>query len=181
MTAGLAGSVPASLVGGLEALLFSSAEPLAVERLAKLLGVPEPMVLAAAESLGHHYGGSGRGVELRRVAGGLQLVTTPAYGTLIQRLTQTRRPALTHAALETLAVVAYRQPISRAEVEHFRGVNCERALQTLIERKLVAVAGRRPGPGRPLLYATTPEFLAYFGLDSLTDLPDLKDLVPPPA
>lgn len=166
---------PPDLVGGLEALLFSSADPLPVSRLAKILEVPEPMVLAAADVLRQQYQGSHRGIELRQVAGGLQLVTLPAYAKLIQRLTQSRRPSLSKAALETLAVIAYRQPITRAEIEQLRGVNCERSLQTLLERNLIGEKGRRPGPGRPILYGTSPEFLVYFGLNSLEDLPSLED------
>ncbi|HLS88543.1 MAG TPA: SMC-Scp complex subunit ScpB [Sphingobacteriaceae bacterium] len=170
--------LPADLVAGLEALLFSSAEPLPVARLAKVLEVPEPMVLAAAEVLREQYQGPHRGIELRQVAGGLQVATLPAYGRLVQRLTQTRRPTLSKAALETLAVIAYRQPITRAEIEQLRGVNCERSLQTLLERNLVVEKGRRPGPGRPILYGTSPEFLVYFGLNSLEDLPALEDFPP---
>lgn len=180
---GAASPSPASgkaidLVGALEALLFSSGEPLSIRRLAEVLQVTEPVIKAAAARLAELYAGEGRGVELRQLADTLQFVTVPAYGPQIQRLRAERRPPLSHAALETLAVVAYRQPITRGEIEHYRGVNCERALQTLLERQLLVEKGRRPGPGRPKLYGTSQQFLNYFGLNSLADLPqlDIPDL-----
>lgn len=159
------------LAAALEALLFVSSEPVSLETLAEVLEVSEAMVAAAGERLAQRYRPQSSGVELRRLAGGLQLCTVPTYAGLVNRMLNPKKPALSHAALETLAVIAYRQPATRAEVEQIRGVNCERSLHTLLERGLIVDAGRRSGPGRPILYGTSPKFLAHFGLESLEELP----------
>ena len=135
-------------------------------------------VRRALEELEAHLAQGRRGIQLARVAGGYQLVTRARFFPYLRRWVGegARRPALSAAALETLAIVAYRQPVSRAEIEAVRGVSCERALATLLERGLVEAAGRGPGPGRPVLYRTTRRFLAEFGLASLEDLPSVPAL-----
>ncbi len=166
----------------LEALLFASDDPLALDRLAECAGLDGGAeARALLEDLRREYEASGRAFSLEEVAGGWQLLTRPVYAPHLARLK--RRPdraKLTGAALETLAVIAYRQPVLRTDVEKIRGVACGDMLRTLMERDLVRIAGRAEEPGSPLLYGTTSRFLAEFGLRSLKDLPTARDL-PPPA
>ena len=166
----------------LEALLFASDDPLALDRMAECAGLDGAAeARALLEDLRRDYEATGRAFSLEEVAGGWQLLTRPVYATHLARLK--RRPdraRLTGAALETLAVIAYRQPVLRTDVEKIRGVACGDMLRTLMERDLVRIAGRAEEPGAPLLYGTTSRFLAEFGLRSLKDLPTAKDL-PPPA
>lgn len=164
---------PFNPVAALEAVLFAAGEPVPLARLAEALEMPEPLVEAAAQRLAEKHRGEDSGIELRQVARGYQFTTRPRWGRTVGRLLQTRRPGLSHAALETLAVIAFRQPVTRAEIEQVRGVNCERALQTLAERELIHGVGRRASPGRPILYGTTRKFLTHFGMDSLEDLPEV--------
>ena len=166
----------------LEALLFASDDPLPADRLAECAGLEDGReARAILEDLQREYDATGRAFALAEVAGGWQLLTRPAFAPHLARLK--RRPdraRLTGAALETLAVIAYRQPVLRTDVEKIRGVACGDMLRTLMERDLVKVAGRAEEPGSPLLYGTTTRFLAEFGLRSLKDLPTARDL-PPPA
>jgi segregation and condensation protein B len=166
----------------LEALLFASDDPLALERLAECAGLEDGReARTLLEDLRREYEASGRAFSLEEVAGGWQMLTRPVYAPHLARLK--RRPdraRLTGAALETLAVIAYRQPVLRTDVEKIRGVACGDMLRALMERDLVRIAGRAEEPGSPLLYGTTPRFLAEFGLRSLKDLPTARDL-PPPA
>lgn len=137
-----------------------------------MLGVSEEEVRRALEQLDRLLQESQRGIQLAEVAGGFMLVTRARFFPYLRRLAPSSRPApLSAAALETLAVIAYRQPLTRAEIEAIRGVNCESALSTLLERGLIEVAGHRQAPGRPALYRTTRKFLETFGLRSLEDLP----------
>ncbi|MGI9014919.1 MAG: SMC-Scp complex subunit ScpB [Phycisphaerales bacterium] len=161
----------------IEALLFSSDRPLSDGRLAELIGLAlsdggtEP-VREAIEHLNELYARSGRSFRIESVAGGRQVLTTPEYGPLLHRLHQSKAQSrLSPAALETLAIVAYRQPVLRADVEAIRGVACGEVLRTLMERRLVKITGRAEEIGRPMLYGTTREFLHVFGLASLDDLP----------
>ena len=157
--------------GALEALLFVSGEPLPAERMARVLGVPEAVVRDALQRLAAACRAPGRGLELVEVAGGWQLVTRPEYARAVEELLRPRRQALSRAALETLAIIAYRQPVTRAEIEAIRGVQSEAGLRTLLERGLIREVGRKEAPGRPILYGTTPLFLQQFGLRDLSELP----------
>jgi segregation and condensation protein B len=133
--------------------------------------------------LGREYEELGRAFEIWEVAGGYQLRTRPEYASYLRLLHRERPLRLSRAALETLAVVAYRQPVTRAEVEAVRGVEADAVIRSLLERQLVRVAGHREVPGRPMLYATTKRFLEVFGLGELDDLPTLREmeeLLPPP-
>ena len=160
----------------LEALLFASAEALDTPRLSALLERPEDQVGELLKLLGEDYRVQGRAFEIVRLAGGWQLRTRRQYAPLLQRLLREQvRPRLSRAALETLAVVAYRQPVTKGDIEAVRGVKAETVLRTLLERGLVLVSGRSEGVGRPLLYRTTSAFLEAFGLDTLRDLPRLKE------
>ncbi len=136
-------------------------------------------IRAAVESLNADYDAAGRSFRVERVAGGLQMLTLPAYAEDITRLKGARQNSrLSQAALETLAIIAYRQPILRADLESIRGVACGEVLRSLMERRLVRIAGRAEEVGRPMLYGTTREFLEVFGLATLDDLPNAKDLRP---
>ncbi len=167
----------------LEALLFASDEPLALDRLREAAGLEEGReARTLLEDLRAEYERTGRAFSLEEVAGGWQLLTRPAFAPHLARLRRRAdRARLSPAALETLAVIAYRQPILRTDVERVRGVACGDVLRALLERDLVRVTGRAEEPGAPLLYGTTPRFLAEFGLRSLKDLPTSRDLPPPPG
>jgi segregation and condensation protein B len=138
-------------------------------------------IRVAVEALNADYEQTGRSFRIERVAGGLQMLTMPAYAEDITRLKGARQSSkLSQAALETLAIIAYRQPILRADLESIRGVACGEVLRSLMERRLVRIAGRAEEVGRPMLYGTTKEFLEVFGLATLDDLPNAKDLRPAP-
>jgi segregation and condensation protein B len=161
-----------------EAALFSAARPLTVEELTTL--DPEATladVRTALDELREHYEFGQHGVELIELAGGYQVLSRPVHAAAVERAQfSTRAPRLTAAALETLAVIAYRQPVGRAAIEEIRGVSAGGVLRTLQERGLLEVVGRSEGLGRPLLYGTTPLFLELLGLRDLTDLPKVEEL-----
>ncbi|MEO5904874.1 MAG: SMC-Scp complex subunit ScpB [Gemmatimonadaceae bacterium] len=164
----------------LEAALFASAHPVAMSDLKAMAAdgeTTEADVVAALSDLRHHYDEDGHGVELIEVAGGWQILTRPEYTETIERAQLAARPQrLSAAALETLAIVAYRQPIGRAEIEEIRGVGAGQMLKSLHERELIEVVGRGEGMGRPLLYGTTPGFLEQFALRHLGELPRADEL-----
>ena len=162
----------------LEAALFASARPIPTEELAALDPEASKAALAAAlDELREHYDVDGHGVELVEIGGGWQILTRSEYTEAIERAQLAARPArLSAAALETLALIAYRQPIGRAEIEEIRGVSVGSVLKSLHERGLIDVVGRGEGMGRPLLYGTTPIFLEYFALRHLDELPRSDEL-----
>lgn len=164
-----------SLVGMVECLLFVAGEPLTLKELVKATEWDEDAVLDAIAVLTERYGGDDSGLQVVEIAGGWQIGTRQEYAPTVGRLLAPRANRLTKPALETVTIVAYRQPCTQAEVEAIRGVACDGVLKTLIERELVAEAGRKASPGRPILYATTPQFLHYFGLPDLESLPPLPD------
>ena len=162
-------------VAAVEALLFASDAPLELARIAGVLELSPAEAQAAVDGLRAVCEVPGRGLAVVDVAGGLRLVTRPEQAPALLRLQRLRlRSRLSRAALETLAIVAYRQPISRPEIEQLRGVGVESVVTHLLERRLVRVVGRKAGPGRPILYGTTREFLEHFGLRDLTDLPPFE-------
>ena len=168
---------PIHLPAALEALLFSSDQPLPLTLLAESLDAPPDAVAAALRELGEAYTAREAGVELREIAGGWMLVTTAAQSEWVARLLRGKKKMrLSRAALETLAIIAYKQPVTKTEVEAIRGVDSSAVLATLLERSLVTIRGRSKVVGRPLLYGTTPEFLDYFGLRDLTELPRPEEL-----
>lgn len=165
--------------GALEAVLFVSDDPLPLPRLVELFGdhVARQEVETALGQLLADCNQLGRGISLVEVAGGYQFYTKPQNSDLIRRMVdKKRKAAISGAALETLAIVAYRQPISRAEIETIRGVSSEGVLHNLLEKRMIKIAGRKDVPGRPFLYRTTRQFLEYFGLNSLLDLPKIDEL-----
>ena len=160
-----------------ESLLFAAGRPVPIAQLIEALDGPSRAeVLGALEHQARTYEREGRGLRLVQVAGGWQLRTPAEHGPWVRRLLRERPPRLSRPTLETLAIVAYRQPCTRLEIEAVRGVDAEAVLTTLIERRLVRIVGRKEARGRPLLYATTREFLEVFGLPDLNALPPLRDL-----
>jgi segregation and condensation protein B len=160
-----------------EALILGSAEPLAPGRVADLIpgGTPK-LVRELVEELNAEYAEQRRAFEISYVGGGYQIRTLPEFAPYLQQVQPTRPLRLSRAALETLAIVAYRQPVTRAEVEQIRGVDAGAVTRSLLERKLVRIAGHREVAGRPLLYGTSRRFLEVFGLATLEDLPTLREL-----
>ncbi|HSF84606.1 MAG TPA: SMC-Scp complex subunit ScpB [Acidimicrobiia bacterium] len=164
----------------LEAILFVAEEPLRSGELAELLEVPKAQVEDELTRMSTSYEEAGRGVVLRQVAGGWRMYSHPDAHPYLERFAATEKATrLSGAALETLAVVAYRQPVSRGQIAEIRGVDSERALRTLERRGLVLAIGRADGPGQAVLYGTTEMFLEKLGVDSLSDLPPIADHVPP--
>lgn len=172
------------LCGYIEALLFASDRPLTFEDMQKILQhagfsyLPQQIENAVRE-LEAMYSHPQRGIQLAEIAGGWQYRSNPAHTELIRQLFQFRPPRLSQAALECMAVVAYRQPVTRTEIDAIRGVDSGGVLRSLLERRLVIVVGRHSAPGRPFLYGTGPEFLEFFGLNDLRELPSLADILPP--
>jgi segregation and condensation protein B len=168
---------PLDLQGALEALLFSSDQPLVESLIAEALETPPAEVSEALQQLGASYAARNAGVELREIAGGWMLVTTAAHAEWVGRMLRGRkRMRLSRPALETMAIIAYKQPVTKSEVEAIRGVDSSGTLATLLERGLVTIKGRSTVVGRPLLYGSTPDFLNYFGLKDLTELPRPEEL-----
>lgn len=163
--------------GILESLLFVSSEPISVTRaVAVLEGVTKAEVEEGLHHLGQALEQDGRGIRLAKVAGGYRLVTKQEYASWVRRLDKTKNPAkLSQSALESLAIIAYKQPLVRAEIEEIRGVETSGVLRTLLERKLVRIVGRKEVPGRPIMYGTTKFFLEHFGLNDLSQLPPLRE------
>ncbi|MGH2711589.1 MAG: SMC-Scp complex subunit ScpB, partial [Actinomycetota bacterium] len=162
----------------LEAMLFVADEPVTSVSLAQVLELDRTIVEGLLEELASGYERSGSGLALRQVAGGWRLYTHPDTAPAVERFVMSSRHSrMTKAALETLAIVAYKQPVTRHQVSAIRGVNTEGVLKALVDRGLLAEVGHDPGPGRPILYGTTPEFLERLGLNSVADLPPLAPLL----
>jgi len=166
-----------SLAAGIEAVLLASDVPVSVQKLREILeNVSSADIRQALAEIGAHY--RERGIRLEEVAGGWQLRTAPEYAQLVNRLWQTRPPRLSRSMLETLSIIAYRQPVTRAEIEALRGIKVSSSIVAgLQERGWIKVLGRKEVPGRPHLYGTGKAFLVDFGLGSLHDLPDVAQLM----
>ena len=165
----------AELKAVVESLVFVSEAPISPERIAEALDVEKKRVIQVLEELVQEYGRSGRGFILYEAAEGFQFRSRPEYAEWIRRLGKSRPFKFSRAALESLAIIAYRQPITRAEVEYLRGVDSGGVLRTLLDKHLIRILGKKDVPGRPLMYGTTREFLEVFGLRDLTGLPTLKE------
>jgi len=165
------------ILPALEAVLFSSPKPVRERDLADLLEATPNAVSQALEALSGRTDKPERGVRLEKVAGGWRLVTRPEFDALLRKFHEvTERSRLSLAALETLAIIAYRQPITLPEIQEIRGVNASSVLKTLFEKKLITTAGKKPVVGKPFLYRTTQDFLVRFGLNELGELPKPEDL-----
>ncbi len=159
-----------------EALLFVADSPLTVSKLCEITNRNAEDILQAVEELNREYEASGRTFRIEKVAQGFQLYTLPQYSIWIRALYKASYHRLSRAALETLSIIVYNQPITRPEIEKIRGVDCTGPIVTLLERKLIRISGRARKPGAPFLYSTSKEFLRYFGLQSLDDLPRKEEL-----
>ena len=162
----------------LEAVLFAASEPISLEQFSQLFDdISTRQIRGELTRLQGEYRENNRSFQLIEIANGFQICTHPMYHQWVEKFyTRQVRVKLSHSALEALAIVAYKQPVTRSEVEEIRGVNSDSVLNSLIEKRMVRIAGRKPGPGRSLLLATTDEFLEQFGLKDLTALPSLEEI-----
>jgi segregation and condensation protein B len=158
----------------IEALMIATTEPLPIRNIAEIVNVPESTVRAYIDELNSEYSATGRSFKIKEIAGGFQIYTLPRFAESVGALHK-RKERLSKAALETLAIVAYHQPIIRAEIEKYRGVDSTYMLDTLLQKNLIKTCGRLPSPGRPIKYGTTKEFLRYFGIKDISELPNEED------
>lgn len=162
----------------IEAILFVTGEPVNVEDLKKALDITQNEIDVAIETLISDYDYRMRGLQLRRFGKHIQLVTRADYAPYVEKLLQpVQKQSLSQAALETLAIIAYKQPLTKAEIESVRGVKCDYSVQSLLNKGLITDVGRKDAPGRPILYATTDAFLGHFGLASLEELPVITNKI----
>jgi len=160
----------------LASLLFAAGEPVSIARLAAVFDdMPRATVQKALAEMCSQYAAENRGIVIDEVAGGYQMRTPKDHAGYVRKLLAARPPRLSRPLMETVAIIAYRQPITRPEIEQLRGVDTGGVLETLLEKRLVKIAGRKEAPGRPITYETTPEFLELFGLKDLEGLPDLSE------
>jgi len=160
-----------------EALLFASSRPLSLDSLVEASGIDKNVLKKILAALGEEYAAQGRGFTLEEVAGGYQLRSDPRFAPQIGKLHSARsRRRMTRSSLETLAIIAYRQPVTRAEIEHIRGVDSGAVLKTLLSLVMIRILGRKEAPGKPILYGSTREFLEYFGLRDIESLPTLEEV-----
>ncbi len=167
----------------IEALIFCSEQSLGMDEIAASLKLSygwelsEEEILAATEVIKQKYFGEEFSFELVEISGGFQFLTKKDYFPTVNALIQHKaKKKLSVAQMETLSIIAYKQPISKSEIEHIRGVNCDYAIQKLLEKELISISGKSDGPGRPILYSTSETFMDYFGIKSVKDLPQLKDI-----
>jgi segregation and condensation protein B len=166
----------------LESLIFVSDTPVRLETLVEILRESsKETILEGIDRIKREYEEDSKGLELVEVGGGYQFRTKPKWAEWIHRMKKTKAVKLSRSALETLAILAYRQPIIRPEIEEIRGVDSGWVLRTLLEKGLIKITGRKDIPGRPIVYATTKTFLELFSLNTLSDLPNLKEIAPPSA
>jgi segregation and condensation protein B len=166
----------------IEALIFAASEPIGVKMIAGITGIDEHTVKQLIMDLTHEYGQVDRGIQIVPVANGYQFCTNPECAVYLEKLQKTpRNVGLSQAAIETLAIIAYKQPVTKGEIEALRGVNIESPLNTLLEKQLVEEAGRKEVVGRPILYRTSHKFLKYFGLNNLSELPAITEWIDPGA
>jgi segregation and condensation protein B len=168
---------PVELKGALEAIIYAADEPATLEQLANAVAEDKTTVRSALDEMIAACAAEDRGVEIRAVAGGYKFYTKPQHHEVVRRFIKSLRPPLrlTMPALETLAVIAYRQPVTGPEIQEIRGVNVAGVIKTLLEKRLIVTAGRKPVMGRPIMYRSSKEFLMRFGLSDLEELPSLKE------
>jgi len=168
---------PTELKGALEAIIYAADEPATLDQIAKAIGEEKATISAALDEMIASYAAEDRGIEIRAVAGGYKYYTKPQHHEAVRRFIKSLRPALrlTMPALETLAVIAYRGPVTGPEIQEIRGVNVSGVVKTLLEKRLIVTAGRKAVMGRPIMYRTSKEFLMRFGLSDLEELPSLKE------
>lgn len=162
------------LKGSIEAILFVRPEPIRLEELAQILETPVSDLKLILEEMIIEYNDGKRGIQIIYTASGYMMGTNPDYSDILARMEKPVKRRLSQAALETLAIIAYRQPVTRVEIEQIRGVKSDRIIYSLLEKELIAEAGHKPVVGKPVLYTTTTEFLKVFGISSLGELPVLE-------
>jgi len=174
------------LVQHIESLVFVSENPISLKTIKSCLEetfetkLKKPVLETAIKELQEKYNQEHYSFELIEIAGGFQFLTKPAYHNSINTLLkQNNKRRLSKAALETLSIIAYKQPVPKSEMEKIRGVSCDYSVQKLLEKELITITGRSEAPGRPLLYGTSEKFMDYFGLKSIEDMPKLKDFTEP--
>jgi segregation and condensation protein B len=168
---------PTELKGALEAIIYAADEPATLDKIVNAVGEERHIVRHALDEMIASYAPEDRGIEIRAVAGGYKFYTKPQHHDVVRRFIKSLRPPLrlTMPALETLAVISYRQPVTGPEIQEIRGVNVSGVIKTLLEKRLITTAGRKAALGRPILYRTSKEFLLRFGLSDLDELPSLKE------
>jgi segregation and condensation protein B len=168
---------PTELKGALQAIIYAADEPATLDQIAAAVGEEKHVVRTALDEMIATYTAEDRGIEIRAVAGGYRFYTKPQHHDVVRRFIKSLRPPLrlTMPALETLAVISYRQPVTGPEIQEIRGVNVSGVIKTLLEKRLITTAGRKAVLGRPILYRTSKEFLMRFGLSDLDELPSLKE------
>ncbi len=161
----------------IEASLFASDSQLSLEQLSEFTGSGIDSIRLALDQISDSFSEQRHALVIIEIAGGFRIATDKEFGPVVSQLFEGRRPGkLPKASLETLAVIAYTQPATRAVIEGIRGVNCDSSIRTLLERNMIRISGRKESPGRPLLYSTTPDFLAYFGLNDIDHLPRSSEI-----
>ncbi|MDR3564098.1 MAG: SMC-Scp complex subunit ScpB [Negativicutes bacterium] len=166
------------LKGHIEALLFAFGNPIAADKLAAILEIDAENVAVLLDELKADMAGDQRGLMITEVAGGYQLCSKPELAPVIEKLVDLQESRLSPAAMETLSIVAFKQPVTRLEMENIRGVKVDGVVSTLVDRGLIREVGRKEAIGRPILYGTTEDFLKCFGLKSLDELPNLAEFLP---
>lgn len=162
----------------IESLLFMSGEPITTKDLASILNCKQDKVSLLLNEMKNNYASKDRGIKILIHNKAVQLVTKPENSIYVEKLLKTNaRQSLSQAALETLSIIAYKQPITRVAIDEIRGVKSDRAIYTLLEKNIIKECGRLDVPGKPILYSTTEEFLKFFGLDSIESIPNLEDLL----
>jgi len=162
----------------IEALLFASGNPIDAKKIAQIVEVPREEVELLIDQMILEMNDDRRGLTIVKVAAGYQLCTKPALSTIVKKLAQVQDSKLSLAAMETLSIIAFKQPITKHEIENIRGVKVDKVLTRLLERQMIKEVGRKEAIGRPILYGTTDDFLKSFGLNGLQDLPPLTELLP---
>ena len=169
---------PEETKGIIECLLFVAKEPLSLKELSKIIEQPADEIKVLIEELRDEYETRRRGIVIKEIASGFQLCTRPQFAPYIEKMYKPQgNYGLSKAALETLAIIAYKQPITRGEVEFIRGVKVDRAIASLMEKNLIKEVGRKEGPGRPVLFGTTNDFLRHFGLKDISELPNPEEFL----
>lgn len=162
----------------IEALLFIAGEPITINSLMKASEIPETEIKSLMNELISEYRGRNSGILIAEIADGYQMVTNPEYSLWVKKLKNINQSnKLSQPALETLAIIAYKQPLTKLEIDQLRGVNSDGAVKSLLDKRLIKIVGKKESPGRPFLYGTTKEFLQYFGLKNLSDLPPINDFL----
>ncbi len=161
----------------IEALLFASGNPISTKKIAQLIEVPEEHIELLIEQLMADMSAADRGLMIVKVAAGYQLCTKPELASVVKTLAQVQDSKLSLAAMETLSIIAFKQPITKLEIENIRGVKVDKVLTKLLERQMIKEIGRKDAIGRPIIYGTTDEFLKSFGLNGLQDLPPLSEML----